>query len=111
MSEKQGYSVLPQTSEDAQKADLALGSNKNEPVNAPRRPLRRFLVKAGLVAAAMYVFLYLPFGSDDDGDNGSYLHLGRHRGRAGCHGKNKKYSFESHMQADVDQLVAGSLES
>ncbi|KAF9930865.1 hypothetical protein FBU30_011154 [Linnemannia zychae] len=95
MSEKNEYSLLPTTSA-AQEPNVSI-SNKS-------RYFKRFL-KISLVAA---VALFL-FGTND---KDAFSRPERHH-EHGPHGakKNQKYTFESHMQADIDALVAGSLES
>ncbi|KAF8924367.1 hypothetical protein EDD21DRAFT_371954 [Dissophora ornata] len=113
MSEKTKHSTLPTTVEQAEWADSHANANAN--ATARRRKIRVGLFKLGLVAAALYTFFWLPFDSEDEVNNGldfSRTRLGRW-GKGGCHGKKDKakYTFESHMQADVEKLVAGSLES
>ncbi|KAF9362484.1 hypothetical protein BGX34_006061 [Mortierella sp. NVP85] len=66
------------------------------------------LFKLFLVVTALYTLLSI--SSDDEDDNFSGHDLGKRR-HEGHHHKKPKYKFESHMQADIDQLVAGSRES
>ncbi|KAF8942152.1 hypothetical protein BGZ47_006783 [Haplosporangium gracile] len=108
MSEKKGYSLLPTTAseEEAQ----VLQQHVNSAVT-PTNHLFRGLLKVFKlsVLVAVLVFMFYPDG-DDDGDKSFPRH--RHGHRHG-HGDKKKhkYTFETHMQTDVDALVAGSLES
>ncbi|KAG0348780.1 hypothetical protein BGZ54_004534, partial [Gamsiella multidivaricata] len=117
MSEKTKYSVLPTTTEEVSNdPTVVAASTVQEDATALRRKRRIGFFKLCLVAFAAYVLLWPSTDADDDegGSNGR-SGLGRlGRLRRGCHGRKEhesKYKFESHMQADIDKLVAGSLES
>jgi len=66
---------------------------------------RRGFFHLCLLAVTLYYFLWMPFVDDDD--DSSTLEFDHKSFKPWIY----KYHFEKHMQADVDQLVAGSLES
>ncbi|KAF9434501.1 hypothetical protein BGZ76_007908 [Entomortierella beljakovae] len=97
MSEKGAYTVLPTTAEKTMEDSPPIYPQQN--TQSKSKSFRTGLLKLSAVALGLY-FLYC----HSKGGRG-------HHG--GCH-RNKlssKYSFESHMQENVDKLVAGSLES
>ncbi|KAF9571372.1 hypothetical protein EC968_000688 [Mortierella alpina] len=121
MSEKKQYSLLPTTAEDADAtaAIAALADAERQQKAAHRRKLRMGFYKLSLFVLAFYLFFWVLVDVDDHDhdDSGS-----RHRHRHNRHHreakkvkdhKNRpsKFAFESHMQADVDALIEGSLES
>lgn len=113
MSEKKGYSLLPTTAseEEAHQVYSAVARPNTTPSNCLLRGLLKVFKLSVLVA--VLVFIFYPSG-DDDKPFPRHRHGHRHgHERRGPHGgkKEPKYTFENHMQADVDTLVAGSLES
>ncbi|KAG0218209.1 hypothetical protein BGX33_008227 [Mortierella sp. NVP41] len=110
MSEKKGYSLLPTTAEEANPAAERTAVDPTPIAVAQyRRIIRTMVLKLVLFAVALYL-VFCAFGDDNDDDDNkdSFPRHGKHH----CGGKKEpKYTFESHMQADVDALVAGSLES
>ncbi|KAG0198015.1 hypothetical protein BGX28_008496 [Mortierella sp. GBA30] len=121
MSEKKQYSLLPTTAEDAATAPSAATAipSIHDAAAVHRRKLRIGFFKLCLFVLVFYVFFWKPFGSEDDEgqDNGSeHRHRhNRHKHHEDCSHHNKEqepeYTFEAHMQAEVEKLVAGSLES
>lgn len=116
MSEKK-YTRLPTTVEEAEAAAPAPAYTEvaeNEATTVRRRKLRTGFLKLSLFAFLFYIFFW-PMDSEGDQDNDNKWRSGRRHGKnkGGCHGdkKDSKVTFESHMQADIDLLIAGSLES
>ncbi|KAF9958258.1 hypothetical protein BGZ72_000656 [Mortierella alpina] len=117
MSEKKQYSLLPTTADDAgDEAPLTEQQQQQDAKAAHRRKLRIGFYKLVLIVLAFYLFFWVLVDVDDndDDDNGSRPRHRHHR----HHSKHKddkqkphKYAFENHLQADVDTLIAGSLES
>ncbi|KAF9986761.1 hypothetical protein BGZ75_001477 [Mortierella antarctica] len=117
MSEKKQYSLLPTTAEDAGDSTTA-EQQQHQQQDAKalhRRKLRMGFYKLSLFVLAFYLFFWVLVDVDDhDPDDGSRPRHRHHR-----HGKKvkdrkkrpSKYAFESHVQANVDTLIAGSLES
>ncbi|OAQ30439.1 Zn-dependent exopeptidase [Linnemannia elongata AG-77] len=110
MSEKKGYSLLPTTASEEEVNSAVAGPN-----TTPSNRLFRGLLKVFKLSilVAVLVFIFYP-NRDDDKPFPHHRHGHRHgHERRGPHGDKKepKYTFETHMQADVDALVAGSLES
>jgi len=121
MSEKK-YSLLPTTVEEAEAAVPApayaeVAENEVAAATADRkRKMRLGFLKLSAITLLFYVLFWMPIDSEDDQGNERHRHGKHHAKKGGCHGKNKhgaadKSSFEGHWQADIDQLVAGSLES
>ncbi|GJJ71035.1 carboxypeptidase Q [Entomortierella parvispora] len=120
MSEKT-YALLPTTVEEAEAAVPAPAYTEVAAATADcRRKMRLGFLKLSAFAFLFYVLFWMPINSEDDQGKEGHRHgkhHGKHHGKKGdCHGKNKhgaadKLAFEEHWQADIDQLVAGSLES
>ncbi|KAF9127816.1 hypothetical protein BGW39_005605 [Mortierella sp. 14UC] len=127
MSEKQQYSLLP-TAADPGAANAAVSkdqqSTAQHDATLHRRRLRISFFKFCLVAAAFYTLFWMPL-DDDSNDNDGILNE-RHSNRPLHHHKEaskkghghghhhhlaKTYGFETHMDAAVEQIVEGTLES
>ncbi|KAI1307694.1 hypothetical protein EDD11_004396 [Mortierella claussenii] len=102
LDEKQQDSLLPQP------ATATRPAATYHTVNQKKRLLKGIL-KLGLLGLAIFYILCLPV-DDNDGDQRDDHHIDHHRDKH-RNRLEKRYSFEKHMQTDVDQLVAGSLES
>ncbi|KAF9999720.1 hypothetical protein BGZ65_004975, partial [Modicella reniformis] len=105
MTEKVRYSVLPTAANDVKATD---SNSMNVSVAAHRRKRRSNFFRLCLVAAALYIFLNMLSSDFDDNDDDDFPGDGHDKHR---NMRKTKYTFERHMQADIDQLVAGSLES
>lgn len=105
MSEKKEYSLLPTT---ASGDEVQVNSAITGPSTTPSGRLLRNLLKAFKLSVLVAVLVFIFFPSGDDNDKS----FPRHE-RHGPHGDKKKlkYTFETHMQTDVNSLVTGSLES
>ncbi|KAF8938660.1 hypothetical protein EDD21DRAFT_440257 [Dissophora ornata] len=97
MNEKQSKSLLPTTSEASGSSETPIRCA----IDRRRQHLRR-LFKLSLLGLLLYYLLIMP-NDEDSRDADTFSGYSRR--------ENKKYHFEKHMQADVNQLVAGSLES
>ncbi|CAO3572084.1 unnamed protein product [Mortierella alpina] len=120
MSEKKQYSLLPTTAEDADDATTAMPlteQQQEEAKAAHRRKLRLGFYKLCLFVLAFYLFFWVLVDVDEselDLDSGSGHHHRHHRHVKKLKDRKKrpsKYAFESHIQANVDTLIAGSRES
>ncbi|KAF9215349.1 hypothetical protein BGZ59_001611 [Podila verticillata] len=107
MSEK-NYSLLPTTAEQADTLDTDAPNHASQQ-ETHRRNRRTGFLKLGLFALAFYM-LFWPIDQEDNDNDKTPSHHRHHNKKHGCISKSK-YTFESHMQSDIDQLVAGSLES
>ncbi|KAG0095932.1 hypothetical protein BGZ93_005243 [Podila epicladia] len=107
MNEKT-YSLLPTTAEQADTLDTN-APNHGTQRETHRRKLRTGFLKLCLFALAFYM-LFWPT-DDEDNDKVPSRHRNRHHKMKHDRSLKSKYIFESHMQSDIDQLVAGSLES
>lgn len=128
MSEKQHYSLLPTAANSAATATTAPNTTSSNDtvtdVTLHRRRLRIGFFKLCLVAAAFYTLFWMPL-DDDSHDNDNTLnerspshHRHHHQGGHKAHHKDhhdhhlaKQYGFEKHMDAAVEQIVEGTLES
>ncbi|KAF9907404.1 hypothetical protein EC991_010964 [Linnemannia zychae] len=111
MSEKKGYSLLPTTARPEDEEQRRQADDSAAVTGPHAAAANRFipLLKVFLLVAAFFLFF---FPSDDNDEDSFPRHRHRHHRGHGDKGKREpKYTFESHMQADVDALVAGSLES
>ncbi|KAG0294214.1 hypothetical protein BGZ96_001587 [Linnemannia gamsii] len=127
MSEKQQYSLLPTAANSAVTATTTPNttSSKDTAIDATlhRRRLRIGFFKLCLVAAAFYTLFWMPL-DDDSNDSDNTLNErnpSHHRHRQGVHKAHHKdhhdrhlanqYGFAKHMDAAVEQIVEGTLES
>ncbi|KAG0278030.1 hypothetical protein BGZ95_004868 [Linnemannia exigua] len=124
MSEKQQYTLLPTAANpaaaNAATKDHNQYSTAQHDATLHRRRLRIDFFKLCLVAAAFYTLFWMPL-DDDSNDNDNILKEGRrphHKaaGKGHDHGRRnrhlaKEYGFENHMDAAVEQIVEGTLES
>lgn len=131
MSEKQHYSLLPTAANPAAKSNTNTNTNNTSSskdttatdATIHRRRLRIGFFKLCLVAAAFYTLFWMPL-DDDSNDNDNILnerspsrhHAARkahHRAQDEHHNRHlaKMYGFEKHMDAAVEQIVEGTLES
>ncbi|KAG0339971.1 hypothetical protein BG000_000980 [Podila horticola] len=104
MSEKK-YSLLPTTAEQADTLDT------NTPNHATQQETHRRKLRTGLKLFLFALAFYMLFWPSDDDDNDKAPSRHRHHNKKHGEKSKSKYTFESHMQSDIDQLVAGSLES
>ncbi|KAG0219789.1 hypothetical protein BGX33_000631 [Mortierella sp. NVP41] len=112
MNEKQPYSLLPTA------ADSVVKATAEDPVhNATlhRRRLHIGFFKFCLVAVALYTLFWMPV-DDDSKDNDNILKEHRThkaKGHEVRHNRHlaKEYGFAKHMDAAVEQIVEGTLES
>ncbi|KAF9191823.1 hypothetical protein BGZ51_006707 [Haplosporangium sp. Z 767] len=126
MSGKNQYSLLPTSAEKADTSPLSspptavtdAGSTNDatmtqqEAAALYRRKLRGAIYLFS-VALFFFLFAWSAVMEDDDDNLTKHYRKLRHKQHAGgCRGKKTQdFTFESHMQAYVDQLIAGSLES
>lgn len=107
MNEKKS-SLLPTIAEQADTLDTNTPNHASQQ-EALRRKRRTGFLKLGLFALAFYM-LFWPIDPEDKDNDKTPSHHHHHNNKHGCKPKSK-YTFESHMQSDIDQLVTGSLES
>lgn len=101
---------MPTTASEEEVNSAVAGPNTTPSSRLFRGLLKVFKLS---VLVAVLVFIFYP-NRDDDKPFPHHRHGHRHgHERRGPHGDKKepKYTFETHMQADVDALVTGSLES
>lgn len=122
MGEQKKYSLLPTTDSKSAgnpgfdppsySADSTgdISSLAQEDATRRRRRLRFSFFKLCLVGMVVYALLW-PTSDPEDGEKTEKGHGGR------PHPINRRpknmppFSFEEHMQSDVEQIIAGSLES
>ncbi|KFH73812.1 hypothetical protein MVEG_01026 [Podila verticillata NRRL 6337] len=121
MGDHKKYSLLPTTdstsagnpglSPPSYSADSTdMSSLAQEDATRRRRRLRLGFFKLCLLGMVVYA-LFLPTSDPEDGEKGEKRHGGR------PHPINRRpknipsFSFEKHMQSDVEQIIAGSLDS
>ncbi|KAG0060309.1 hypothetical protein BGZ89_012370 [Linnemannia elongata] len=131
MSEKQHYSLLPTAANPAATPNTNTNTNNTSSskdttaidATIHRRRLRIGFFKLCLVAVAFYTLFWMPL-DDDSHDDDNILNersSSRHHAAQKAHLKSrnehhnrhlaKKYGFEKHMNAAVEQIVEGTLES
>ncbi|KAF9425120.1 hypothetical protein BGZ94_007821 [Podila epigama] len=99
MGEKE-YTLLPTTAEKADSLDTTTTTNSTS-TSATKHNARRAIT---LKKVALGIFAFCMFRQVID-------LVADHCMSGKKDGRKTKYTFENHMQSDVDQLVAGSLES
>jgi hypothetical protein len=105
MSEKK-YPLLPTSAEQGDALDT------NTPNHATQQETHRRKLRTGFLKLFLFALaLYMLFWPTDDEDNDKAPSRHRHHNKKYGEKLKSKYTFESHMQSDIDQLVAGSLES